>query len=101
MDQQDTPDVPEDSKISTEDGRQYWENIDADVNGMLGGFPYISKVDLVGSRAFLAKLGFGRKAGLKTVERALEGGAGLVTSFFPDASSCAFDKPSFPPTFDF
>ncbi|GKT47905.1 alpha N-terminal protein methyltransferase 1 [Colletotrichum spaethianum] len=51
---------------------------------MLGGFPYISKVDLQGSRNFLAKLGIGSKSGLRTVSRALEGGAGspLLTHFF-------------------
>ena len=65
-----------DSKISKDDGREYWQGIDADVNGMLGGFPYISKVDLQGSRNFLAKLGIGTKDGQHTVGSALEGGAG-------------------------
>lgn len=66
-----------DVRISVEDGRAYWQSIDADVNGMLGGFPYISRADLQGSRAFLAKLGIGSKGGgLKIVNRALEGGAG-------------------------
>ncbi|KAJ0301657.1 hypothetical protein COL5a_005673 [Colletotrichum fioriniae] len=68
---------PPDAKISAADGRSYWQGIDADVNGMLGGFPYISKVDLQGSRNFLAKLGIGSKSGLRTVSRALEGGAGI------------------------
>ncbi|KAL8414210.1 hypothetical protein RB594_005437 [Gaeumannomyces avenae] len=44
---------------------------------MLGGFPYISKVDLQGSKTFLAKLGIGSKEGLRTVESALDGGAGI------------------------
>ena len=59
---------------------------------MLSESPVVSKVDLQGSRAFLAKLGIGSEAttggrtrrsagsggigGLKEVERALEGGAG-------------------------
>jgi len=43
---------------------------------MLGGFPHISRVDLQGSRTFLAKLGIGTKEGLRTVGSALEGGAG-------------------------
>ena len=67
---------PVDNLISQEAGLEYWEGIDADVNGMLGGFPYVSKVDLQGSRNFLAKLGIGTKEGLKTVPNCLEGGAG-------------------------
>lgn len=43
---------------------------------MLGGFPYVSRIDLQGSRNFLAKFGIGTKPGLKTVGSALEGGAG-------------------------
>ncbi|KAF3770384.1 hypothetical protein M406DRAFT_246186 [Cryphonectria parasitica EP155] len=68
---------PADSRINSEDGRKYWQNVDADVNGMLGGFPYVSRIDLQGSRNFLAKLGIGTKQGLRTVESALEGGAGI------------------------
>ncbi|KAI1393436.1 alpha-N-methyltransferase NTM1 [Hypoxylon trugodes] len=66
-----------DSFISADDGRRYWAGIDADVNGMLGGFPSVSRVDLRGSRSFLAKLGLGRVRGEKSVRRALEGGAGI------------------------
>ncbi|KAK3996631.1 alpha-N-methyltransferase NTM1 [Cladorrhinum sp. PSN332] len=67
-----------DSLISKTDGLAYWESIDPDVNGMLGGFPHISRVDLRGSRNFLAKLGFGSKGGHQRVaELALEGGAGI------------------------
>lgn len=51
-------------------------DVDADVNGMLGGFPYVSRVDLQGSRNFLAKFGIGTKDGQRTVAAALEGGAG-------------------------
>lgn len=50
--------------------------VDADVNGMLGGFPYVSKVDLQSSRNFLAKFGIGTKEGQRIVNAALEGGAG-------------------------
>jgi len=56
------------------------QGIDADVSGMLGGFPYISKVDLQGSKNFLAKLGVGGKAGGK-VERAVDCGAGYAFFF--------------------
>ncbi|KAK0626183.1 alpha-N-methyltransferase NTM1 [Immersiella caudata] len=69
---------PADAAINTEDGLRYWEGIQPDDNGMLGGFAYISKVDLQGSRNFLAKLGIGRAGkGLRSVESALEGGAGI------------------------
>ncbi|KAH8600843.1 alpha-N-methyltransferase NTM1 [Bisporella sp. PMI_857] len=65
-----------DSKINHQHAREYWESIDADVNGMLGGFPYISKVDLQGSKNFLAKLGVGGK-GKEKAERAVDCGAGI------------------------
>jgi len=61
---------------------KYWEGVDADINGMLGGVPsvagfsHIHKVDLQGSRSFLAKLGIGKKNGRRRVATALEGGAG-------------------------
>lgn len=96
---------PPDSLIRPSEGRQYWEGVSADVTGMLGGYPHLSKIDLQTSRAFLAKLGIGRentassdargsdrstRAGakptntaaggqvpsLRMVDRALEGGAG-------------------------
>ncbi|KAI1106290.1 alpha-N-methyltransferase NTM1 [Jackrogersella minutella] len=66
-----------DSLISARDGRRYWSSVDADVNGMLGGFPSVSRIDLRGSRSFLAKLGFGRVNGEKTIKRLMEGGAGI------------------------
>ncbi|KAK1770942.1 alpha N-terminal protein methyltransferase 1 [Phialemonium atrogriseum] len=66
-----------DALVSNDEGRKYWEGIDANVNGMLGGFPYISKVDLQGSRNFLAKLGIGTKHGQRIVDNAIEGGAGI------------------------
>ncbi|POR37644.1 hypothetical protein TPAR_02157 [Tolypocladium paradoxum] len=67
-----------DSYISARAGRAYWQGVEADVNGMLGGMPAVSKMDLQGSRAFLAKLGVGRgRAGLRPLTRALEGGAGI------------------------
>ena len=76
---------PPDTLINSQDGRKYWEGVDADVNGMLGGIPSIARyhsfstVDLHGSRSFLAKLGIGNeKKGRHRVARALEGGAGLV-----------------------
>ncbi|KAL2067892.1 hypothetical protein VTL71DRAFT_15990 [Oculimacula yallundae] len=65
-----------DAQINHKDAIKYWESIDADVNGMLGGFPYISKVDLQGSKNFLAKLGVGGKSG-KKLDRAVDCGAGI------------------------
>lgn len=64
-----------DAQINHQDARDYWQSIDADVNGMLGGFPYISKVDLQGSKNFLAKLGVWGKGNSK-VGRAVDCGAG-------------------------
>lgn len=64
-----------DAQINHQDARNYWQGIDADVNGMLGGFPYISRVDLQGSKNFLAKLGVGGKS-KKKVDRAVDCGAG-------------------------
>lgn len=66
-----------DSLINTNDGRQYWEAVSADLDGMLGGYPYVTKVDLQGSKNFLAKMGIGSKEGLKTVKLAMDGGAGI------------------------
>ena len=71
------PPPPPDAFISGEEGRKYWEGVEADVGGMLGGFPHVSSVDLNGSRAFLARFGFGTgKKGLRKARRILEGGAG-------------------------
>ncbi|KAK4224274.1 alpha-N-methyltransferase NTM1 [Podospora fimiseda] len=68
-----------DSLISKTDGLAYWTSISPDITGMLGGFPHISRVDLRGSRNFLAKHGFGSKPGSqqRVAKLALEGGAGI------------------------
>ncbi|KAL2163057.1 hypothetical protein VTH06DRAFT_6893 [Thermothelomyces fergusii] len=71
-----TPRNGVDSLISRNEGRRYWEGVDATVNGMLGGFPHVSRVDLRGSRNFLAKLRIGSKPGQRIAATALEGGAG-------------------------
>lgn len=69
-----------DPPTETSKAIEYWKGIDPDVNGMLGGvitlMPSVSRIDLQGSRTFLARLGIGIKTGRKTVPRALEGGAG-------------------------
>ncbi|MCJ1453432.1 Alpha N-terminal protein methyltransferase 1 [Mycoblastus sanguinarius] len=45
-----------DSKISTADSLKYWNSIPTTVDGMLGGYPELSRTDLKGSANFLAKL---------------------------------------------
>ncbi|KAK3501389.1 alpha-N-methyltransferase NTM1 [Neurospora crassa] len=75
--------TPADASISKEHGLAYWESVSADENGMLGGIPTFagfantSKIDLQGSRNFLAKFGIGSKPGLRRCKRILEGGAGV------------------------
>lgn len=71
-----------DARINRDEGINYWNSVESDDNAMLGGVPsiggfsYISRVDLQGSRTFLARLGIGTKRGRHDVERALEAGAG-------------------------
>ncbi len=50
------PDTAPDSKINPNASIQYWNSISSDVNGMLGGYPQISRVDLRGSLNFVTKL---------------------------------------------
>lgn len=45
-----------DSHINHKDAIKYWSSVSADDNGVLGGYPQVSKVDITGSTAFLAKL---------------------------------------------
>ena len=45
-----------DANISTLDSLKYWNSISTTVDGMLGGYPEISRTDLKGSANFLAKL---------------------------------------------
>lgn len=47
---------PPDAQIDPATSLTYWSAISPDVTGMLGGYPQISRVDLQGSAAFLAKL---------------------------------------------
>jgi len=75
-------DLSADASISTTDAKEYWQSIDADVNGMLGGFPHVSRVDLQGSKNFLAKLGIGgsgqgKGKGYVKLGRAVDCGAGI------------------------
>ncbi|KAL7271007.1 hypothetical protein RUND412_006264 [Rhizina undulata] len=49
-------DTPADDSIDTQKQLQYWNSVEATDNGMLGGYSQISRIDLVGSKTFLAKL---------------------------------------------
>jgi protein N-terminal methyltransferase len=49
-------DAAPDGLISHEDGIEYWNSIPSNVNGMLGGFPEVSTIDLAGSKSFVKKL---------------------------------------------
>ncbi|KAK8144595.1 hypothetical protein G3M48_005598 [Beauveria asiatica] len=88
MSQPDQPDQPNqptriDELINTQAGRKYWENADASTNGMLGGIPafqafsHISRTDIQGSRAFLARLGIGLKGDRAAVKSVVDAGAGI------------------------
>jgi protein N-terminal methyltransferase len=48
--------APPDSHIDPAASIKYWNSVSPSVNGMLGGFPKISRIDLRGSASFLAKL---------------------------------------------
>lgn len=68
-----------DDQISHSDALTYWNSVSPTVNGMLGGFPQISRVDLRGSANFLAKL---RRLCAphdtqKTLKRGVDCGAGI------------------------
>lgn len=65
--------------VNQKDGVKYWQGVDADVDGMLGGFASISDADIEGSRLFLSRLGIGKKTTRRSSAATLdvlEGGAG-------------------------
>jgi protein N-terminal methyltransferase len=45
-----------DSLINSSDSIAYWNKTPSTVDGMLGGFPQVSRIDITGSRTFLVKL---------------------------------------------
>jgi protein N-terminal methyltransferase len=57
---------------------EYWNTQGADVNGMLGGYPQLTRVDLQASANFLAKLkpSMATKEDLGGVLRGVDCGAG-------------------------
>lgn len=68
-----------DSKISTSDALKYWNSISATVDGMLGGYPEISRTDLRGSANFFAKLSREQvsRSANGTLQRGVDCGAGI------------------------
>lgn len=53
----DITNAPADAQIKHSDSIAYWDSIESTDNGMLGGYPHVSRVDIMGSRAFLVKCG--------------------------------------------
>ncbi|EOA81694.1 uncharacterized protein SETTUDRAFT_143439, partial [Exserohilum turcica Et28A] len=70
-----------DASIDVAHSLSYWNSVTPDVNGMLGGFPQTSRIDLQGSSNFLAKLRRGGKAASKDalplLGRVADCGAGI------------------------
>jgi protein N-terminal methyltransferase len=69
-----------DASINVDRSLEYWNSVSSDVNGMLGGFPQTSRIDLQGSSNFLTKLRRGRsqaKQPLPPLERVADCGAGI------------------------
>ncbi|CAO2657291.1 Nn.00g034170.m01.CDS01 [Neocucurbitaria sp. VM-36] len=70
-----------DASINVTHSLDYWNNVSSDVNGMLGGYPQTSRIDLQGSSNFLTKLRRGKsqasKQPLPPLERASDCGAGI------------------------
>ena len=64
-----------DALISQKDSLAYWNNIDSTVNGMMGGYPHISRVDIRGSLNFISKLRSRRPKSI--LSRAADIGAGI------------------------
>lgn len=64
-----------DSKICQKNSREYWQGINADMEGMLGGFAHISDIDLKGSKRFLDSMNVGENHNMLT--RAVDCGAGI------------------------
>lgn len=70
-----------DASINVDHSLQYWNSVSSDVDGMLGGYPQVSRIDLQGSSNFLTKLRRGRsqatKQPLPPMERVADCGAGI------------------------
>ena len=70
---------PPDGKISASDSLKYWNTISSTIDGMLGGFPQVSRTDLKGSANFLAKVrrDFPSSTGDELLHRGADCGAGI------------------------
>lgn len=73
------------SLINPDISIEYWSSVDADNNGMLGGYPQVSRVDLIHSKRVLSAIikRWEEEGGPKNIDegrilRAAEGGAGYV-----------------------
>lgn len=71
-----------DALINHEASIEYWNSVSADTNGMLGGFPQTSRIDLQGSSNFLTKLRRSKSSlaahePLPPLERVADCGAGV------------------------
>ncbi|KAF2654574.1 hypothetical protein K491DRAFT_600645 [Lophiostoma macrostomum CBS 122681] len=70
-----------DSAIDHTHALSYWNSVSSDNNGMLGGYPHVSLVDLKSSSIFLAKLRRGKQRAVKQtlppLERVADCGAGI------------------------
>jgi protein N-terminal methyltransferase len=70
-----------DASINIDHSLEYWNSVSSDVNGMLGGYPQTSRIDLQGSSNFLTKLRRGKtptsKIPLQPLERVADCGAGI------------------------
>lgn len=73
-----------DASINISASLAYWESVSSDNNGMLGGFPQTSRIDLQGSSNFLTKLRRARagqtaatKQALPPLDRIADCGAGI------------------------
>jgi protein N-terminal methyltransferase len=70
-----------DASINVEHSLDYWNSVSSDNNGMLGGYPQTTRIDLQGSSNFLTKLRRGKaqatKQTLLPLERVADCGAGI------------------------
>lgn len=68
-----------DSRINPAAAIAYWSSTEATIDGVLGGFPQVSRIDLQGSSNFFAKLRRGSKqlAPGQKLDRVCDCGAGI------------------------
>ncbi|TID12790.1 putative coatomer subunit gamma [Venturia nashicola] len=73
------PHEPADSAIDHKAALEYWSSVTADNNGVLGGYPQVSRIDLQSSSNFLSKLRrrSTHHAPGKRLSRAVDCGAGI------------------------